>query len=225
MTESSLFIPLALDFYLQRDYTYSVAVTSTDGTRHPCLSRMFRFDTTLVVAGASHSCAVLNNGLLKCWGTGADGRTGLGSTDNQGDGSGEDGANLPVLAPGAATEGGELLEIQSVALGGRHTCALMTDNTLRCWGEGSSGQLGNGGLVDVGGAIGEMALIEPTRLSEETVPVQAVSLGNEHSCALMGSLGQTNVKCWGENDSGQLGLGDDHDRGRSSQSWRTIYLR
>ena len=215
---SNLFIPVSLDFYLQRDYSFSVSVTSSDGTRHPCLSRTLRFDTTLVVAGASHSCAVLNNGLLKCWGAGADGRTGLGGTEDWGDGSGEGGADLPVLAPGAATEGGELLEVQTVALGGRHTCALMTDNTLRCWGEGGSGQLGNGGLTDIGTGAGELAQIEAARLSEEEILIQAVSLGNEHSCALMGSLGQSFVKCWGENSSGQLGLGDNHDRGGSLQS-------
>ena len=217
-TASSLFIPLSLDFYLQQDYGYSVAVISTDGTRHPCLSLRMTFDTTVVMAGASHTCAVLNNGLLKCWGEGADGRTGLGATDNRGDEGGEDGMGLSVLAPGATTEGGEQLEIQTVALGGRHTCALMTDSTLRCWGDGGSGQLGNGQTADVGSGTGELEQIEAARLSEEDIPVQAVSLGDEHSCAVMGSLGQSFIKCWGGNGSGQLGLGDEHDRGGSVQS-------
>ena len=211
----TVLIALSLNFYLQRDYFYSVVVVASGGSRSECLSERLVFDTTTVVAGTSHSCAVLNNGHLKCWGYGGDGRTGLGITASRGNGDDQDGAALSVLRPGVATDGGGMLEVKTVALGGRHTCALMTDDTLRCWGEGGSGQLGNGDIVDIGDGAGEIELIEGALLADDPVTVQAVSLGDEHSCALMGSLGHTSIKCWGKNDVGQLGLGDTNARGNS----------
>ena len=214
----SLVIPLSLNFHLQRDYAYSVMVIGSDGGRSECLSRTFTFDTTSVVAGTAHTCAILNNGLLKCWGAGADGRTGQGSAENRGDGDNENGIYMDALNPGAATEGGGRLAVVAVALGGRHSCALMTDDTLRCWGEGGSGQLGNGDTVDIGDGPGEIPHIEGVLLGEEPDAIRAVSLGNDHSCVLTGSLGRTGVKCWGKNRDGQLGLGDDSDRGGSERT-------
>ena len=211
----SLLVALSLNFHRQRDYHYSVLVSGAGGSRSGCLSEKFVFDTTTVVAGTSHSCAVLNNGLLKCWGYGGDGRTGLGRTDAVGDGASEDGADLDVLYPGVATDGGGEMEVKTVAVGGRHSCALMTDHTLRCWGEGGSGQLGNGDTIDIGDDAMELQNIEAAQVSDDPLPVQAVALGDEHSCALMGTLGNIVVKCWGKNSAGQLGLGDRNNRGNS----------
>ena len=213
--ENSLLIPLSLNFHLQKNYTYSAVLIRSSENRTECFSQNFTFDTTAIVTGTSHTCAILNNGALKCWGEGTDGRTGQGSTDNKGDGVNEDGTNLNILHLGVATEGGENLEVKALALGGKHSCALMTDNTLRCWGDGGAGQLGNGSVDDIGDGVGEMESIEAVNLADGEATVQAVSLGQEHSCALLGSWGATTVKCWGKNRFGQLGLGDSNDRGGS----------
>ena len=212
---SPLSVPLSLNFYLQRNYAYSALLIQSGETRTECFSQNFTFDTTAIVAGTSHTCAILNNGTLKCWGEGADGRTGQGGTDNKGDGADEDGHHLGVLHVGGATEGGENLEVKAVALGGKHSCVLMTDDSLRCWGEGGAGQLGNGGVADIGDGAGEMESIEAVPLADGPATVQGVSLGHEHSCALMGVWGETGIKCWGKNRFGQLGLGDANDRGGS----------
>lgn len=134
----------------------------------------------------AHGCAVLEGGLLSCWGFNNQGQLGYGHNDPVGP-LGEGALPLVALpAPGVAID---------VSLGGQHTCALLADGGVTCWGDGGLGRLGYGNLltrlapdgrVDVGG------------------PVARLSLGRQHSCAL---LENGNARCWGRNDYGQLGRG------------------
>jgi alpha-tubulin suppressor-like RCC1 family protein len=88
---------------------------------------------------------------------------------------------------------GYCTRVSSVAAGGGHTCALLDDSTVRCWGDNARGQLGNG----------EMGGIEPT-------PVVVIGLNNanvifagaQHTCAIDQTGG---FVCWGANDDGQIG--------------------
>jgi len=82
----------------------------------------------------------------------------------------------------------------AISAGGTHACALLNNDTVMCWGENSSGQLGDGSYPKQNTAIEVPGLID----------VIAVSAGGEHTCALI-SNGE--VKCWGKNNSGQLGDG------------------
>lgn len=85
-----------------------------------------------------------------------------------------------------------------VAAGRDHVCALDERGTIRCWGDGSSGQLSG---------PAEPWLSRP----REVVGLpraSAIATGNEHTCALSGGA----VYCWGRNAEGQLGDGlDDHE--------------
>ncbi len=85
----------------------------------------------------------------------------------------------------------DLKKVAQIAAGTNHTCALLEDGTLRCWGGNGSGQLGNNSIVD--------SRI-PVRM-EGLSAVSAISCGDGFSCVIVG--GQ--VKCWGSNDFGQLG--------------------
>ena len=85
---------------------------------------------TLAV-GAMHSCALLADGRLFCWGRGRDGRLGLGSEINVGDNE----APQQVLLPSNR-------EVRHVAAGGAHTCIVLTGAAVRCWGDNRFGQLG-----------------------------------------------------------------------------------
>ncbi|MEZ4265586.1 MAG: fibronectin type III domain-containing protein [Myxococcota bacterium] len=106
------------------------------------------------------------------------------------DAAGNSDANLvwaTALTPGDQA-------IRAVAVGGAHACAVMARGTVRCWGENSWGQLGDGTKV-----LREVAA--PVLGLER---VRAVAAGFEHTCALMGD---GTVRCWGRNDRGQLGDG------------------
>lgn len=86
------------------------------------------FTFAQATTGNAHSCAWTLVGKAYCWGAGAQGQLGTGSTTNQ-------------FGP-ADVYGG--LQFVQVAAGGEHTCGLTGDGAAYCWGRGSSGQLGNG---------------------------------------------------------------------------------
>ena len=143
-----------------------------------------------IAAGSPHTCAVLKSGDLRCWGYGGDGRLGYGNTNNIGD------DELPSTAGNVAVGGA----VQEVAAGGQHTCALMQDGAVRCWGKGRFGSLGYGNTENIGddeapSSAGDIDLGGPA--------VQVVT-GDAHTCALMATGA---VRCWGYNSSGELGRG------------------
>ena len=159
---------------------------------------------TQVVAGDMHTCALRANGRVKCWGKNEAGQLGLGDQVARGDGPGEMGANLPSVDLGTGRTA------TALAAGEIHTCALLDDGTVKCWGGNTDGQLGLGDQVIRGDGSGEMG---------DSLP--AVDLGTgrtatnlvatrQGTCAL---LDDGTVKCWGANTRGQLGLGDQVTRG------------
>jgi alpha-tubulin suppressor-like RCC1 family protein len=138
---------------------------------------------TAFTTGAYHTCAVLGNGTLRCWGRNGNAQLGNGTYTS---------SSTPVTVSGITTAA-------VVSGGGGHTCAVLTDGTVRCWGENDQGQLGNGTTagsttpVQVAGLAGAVS----------------VSAGWRHTCAL---LGDGTVRCWGENQNGQLGDGTTTNR-------------
>jgi alpha-tubulin suppressor-like RCC1 family protein len=86
-------------------------------------------------AAADHTCAVLDDHTVRCWGFGSDGRLGYGNTNDVGDDE-TPGSPGPInLGPGRTAE--------AVSAGRWHSCALMDDGNVRCWGEGSRVGYGN----------------------------------------------------------------------------------
>lgn len=138
-----------------------------------------------ISSGGGHTCAILLNGTVRCWGKNDNGQAG--------------GANL-VDQPFPVAVGGLSNDIVSVAAGWAHTCALTLGGSVKCWGANASGQLGNGGNTDSNAASNVLGL---------STEVRAISSGGVHSCAL---LSNGNVRCWGNNSSGQLGTGDTESR-------------
>jgi alpha-tubulin suppressor-like RCC1 family protein len=149
-----------------------------------------------VSAGWAHTCAIVSSGSVRCWGYGADGRLGYGSTTNVGDGSAE-------MPPADVLVGDT---VQQVSAGGDHTCALLTAGSVRCWGRGTSGQLGYANTLSVGvdetpADAGDINVGTPA-------PLQVIAgKANEgaHTCAL---LSDGSVRCWGGGEYGRLGYGD-----------------
>ncbi|MFM7062163.1 MAG: RCC1 repeat-containing protein, partial [Actinomycetes bacterium] len=138
-----------------------------------------------VTLGESHSCALLAVGAVQCWGYNAFGSVGDGTTTNR---------VTPVTVGGL----GGVVAISS-GTRGYHTCALISDGTVKCWGLNNVGQLGDGTTTN--------------RSTPVTVPglggAVGLAVGSTHSCVL---LANGSAKCWGRNDSGQLGDGSIVDR-------------
>lgn len=157
-----------------------------------------------VALGGRHSCAILGDRSLRCWGFNAAGELGLGDADTHGDGPGEMGTLLPPVSLGAGRT------VKEVALGYEHSCAILDDGTLRCWGFNSQGQLGTGDKRSRGDVAADMGDgLKPIDLGGGRT-VKHVAAGGEHTCAI---LDNDDLKCWGSNSSGQLGYGDLAARG------------
>ncbi|KAJ1475345.1 regulator of chromosome condensation 1/beta-lactamase-inhibitor protein II, partial [Baffinella frigidus] len=159
-----------------------------------------------VTAGDRYTCAVLDDGTLKCWGQNIAGQLGLGDTTDRGGTANEMGANLPSVDLGAGRTA------VAVCTGGGHTCALLDDATVKCWGWNNNGQLGLGDTSRRGVNANEMGANLPSVDLGAGRTAVAVCTGGGHTCALLVSDDAT-VKCWGQNFFGQLGLGDTANRG------------
>ena len=142
-------------------------------------------DWTQVVTGLYHTCATKQDKSLWCWGGNTAGQLGN--------------ALAPLLAKGAQGGTSDPWQVigawNSVSAGQAHTCGIMSDFSLWCWGDNSNGQLGNGSQ-DSSSVPVAVAALNQTWAS--------VAAGSSHTCALA-----TNgtLWCWGDNSYGQLGTG------------------
>ena len=130
-----------------------------------------------VSAGGAHTCAILSGG-VKCWGAGGDGKLG-------------NGTNTTSLAPvDVINLAGPVISLSAKYW---HTCAVINNGLVQCWGNNSTGQIGDGTTAN------RTIPTNASGLGSETV---AVTAGHLHTCALF--IG-SHVKCWGANGAGQLG--------------------
>jgi len=146
-----------------------------------------------IAAGSDHTCVVMVGGSIRCWGANDHGQLGLGHTQAIGDNEAPS-ADLATVGVDSAA--------RAIATGGNCTCAILDDDTLRCWGENTYGQLGLGHTSDIGD--NELPTRTSSQVSLAGIPL-SVAVGGNHSCAILAD-GYT-VRCWGRNGLGQLGLG------------------
>jgi alpha-tubulin suppressor-like RCC1 family protein len=125
-----------------------------------------------------YSCALLSNGTAKCWGYNVSyGMLGDGTTATK---------NLPVAVSG-------LSNVAHLFANSVSTCALLNDNSVKCWGYNGTGMTGDGTIV-----------------TPRTTPVTMVGVSNvntvatgyRHTCVL---LNDGSTKCVGSNGNGELG--------------------
>ncbi len=167
---------------------------------------------TAIVAGSNHTCARLDNGVMKCWGDNAYGQLGIESTTD---------SNIPVTVLLGGTGDGTVL-VQAIAASGtgtggdnsggaradagNHTCAIVYAwdfsvwQKARCWGNGSTGQLGQGSTSNIGDGVGT-SLASTGNIDLGFFFVGEIKTGGSHTCARLGDT----MKCWGLGTSGQLG--------------------
>ena len=138
-------------------------------------------DATAISAGETHTCAIVARGNIKCWGNNTSGQVG--------DGIRKLGIReLPVFVH--AISGAK-----DIALGAEHSCALLSDGKIMCWGSNTFGQLGDGTNSDS---------ILPVAVKSQRTFIN-VAAGSNHTCAI-DSLGD--AYCWGNNANGELGIGN-----------------
>ena len=130
-------------------------------------------------ADMAHTCAVLADGRVACWGHNRYGELGDGTTEER---------PAPTVVPGLANAA-------LVTTGRQHTCSLLLDGTVYCWGDNSHGQLG----LDTT-AVGRL---QPARVPGLPA-IRGISAGLLHTCAV---TSDRKVWCWGNHDSGELGSG------------------
>jgi alpha-tubulin suppressor-like RCC1 family protein len=132
------------------------------------------------------SCALIANGTIKCWGYNYWGNAGDGTSGQSGMDPTNTSKSTPVLVSDINTA-------TQVAASGSTTCALLSDGSVSCWGYGGGGQLGNGSF-----AYPTSSKYLVTGISNAT----SIASGDSHFCA---GLSTGAVKCWGLDNSGQLG--------------------
>ena len=157
--------------------TSPVDVTGIDGATA---------QATAIAAGFAHSCALLTDKTVQCWGYNYSGQLGNGTTTQ---------STTPVAVSGID---GINVQATAIAAGYLHTCALLADKTVKCWGFNGAGQLGNGTTTS---STTPVAVIG---IDGTTVQATAIAAGYLHTCAL---LADSSVQCWGDNQKGQLGNG------------------
>jgi alpha-tubulin suppressor-like RCC1 family protein len=162
-----------------------------------------RTSVAKLAVGLHHSCALFANGRVKCWGNNDYGQLGVGDRDNRGDGS----RSMDLLP---FVDLGEDTHAVGLAAGDGHTCAVLVDGGVKCWGGNIAGQLGLGHTEDRGGEPGQMGASLPFVDLGVDAQVAEIAAGGAFTCV---SFNDGELKCWGANSSGQLGLGDSDNRG------------
>ena len=175
-----------------------------------------RRSVTDVVCGGSFTCALLDNGDVKCWGALA----GLGqlsphdssahwNASAYGSGYGDDDFERVDLLP--PIELGIGRKAVRLAAGAVHACAVLDNGSLKCWGSNADGQLGLEDTIDRW-SISQMGDALPKIDLGEGAVVTSVSCGARSTCAL---LNDGTARCWGHAHKNSLGSGKSRDTGGS----------
>lgn len=177
--------------YCWGDNTYGTLGNGSTGkqtTPAPVLPPTGTAFAKTIASGSQHACAVFDDNQTYCWGGQGGGRLGNNSTSKAVRRQPTQ-VQFPSTLP-------QTVFTQSLALSPEHSCALMTDGSVYCWGKNTSGQLGDG-----------TNQLQPTpvkvALPQGTTAVN-LTVGHDHTCAI---LSDRNAYCWGNNASDQLGDG------------------
>lgn len=150
-----------------------------------------------IAAGGFHSCARLNSGGVRCWGSNLFGQLGgEGGEDGRVGGSGGDVGPVVVAA---LTGRGDLDDARQIAAGEFHTCVVVETGRVGCWGANFSGQLGDGTTERRSTPV----TVRTTALAQGSPSETRVTAGGAHACVIVGDR----LGCWGDNSLGQLGDG------------------
>lgn len=145
----------------------------------------------MVSSGQGHTCGLSTNGQVFCWGRNDRGQLGDGTQID---------SRVPVLVSHPAT-------FKALSVGDAHSCAITVAGEIFCWGDNGRGQLGVMGVNNcpTGTTTGcsPLPVRQGTGTPGGSYLFAEVSAGSRFTCA----SNLQNIKCWGENTDGQLGIG------------------
>jgi alpha-tubulin suppressor-like RCC1 family protein len=154
-----------------------------------------------IVAGGSHTCALLDDNSSKCWGEGEKGQVGQEKTSDD------------RVPPTLSITIGTNRTATAITAGDAHTCAILDNSAIKCWGLNDSGQLGQGNTINLGDNANEINPISKVIDLGAGRTVGGIAAGDDYTCAV---LDNASIKCWGGNAFGQLGLGNTSNHGDGS---------
>jgi alpha-tubulin suppressor-like RCC1 family protein len=136
--------------------------------------------------GNGHLCAIVGpSRKVYCWGDNKAGQ--LGMPPNSG-------WAVPFEVPGQSNA-------VSIATGDLHTCAVFDDGTAKCWGQNALGQCGTGSAT-----VMPLGAATPVASLTNALSLSVIGGNGDHTC-VRDAAGA--ILCWGNNDAGQLGNGDE----------------
>ena len=142
-------------------------------------------DVVHIAAGYYHTCALTNQGKVKCWGSGSNGQLGNGSSSNN---------STPLEVTG-------LNDAVGIFAGGYYTCARTSKGEVKCWGSNGNGQLGNNSTSNRAVPVSvQGSSIDTSALQN----IAFLDLGSTHTCAV---ADDNKALCWGNEGNGRLGNG------------------
>jgi len=154
--------------------------------------------------GHSKTGVLTTLGSLYLWGNNNSGQLGIGSINHIGNGPNEMGDYLKETLVGS---GRTTLEYQG---GNDHSCVILDNFNVKCFGRSNFGQLGYGDTSTRGNLANQMD--DYLQVVNVGTNLNAISLhlGYEHTCVV---LNDDSFKCWGRNNQGQLGIGSTDNQG------------
>jgi alpha-tubulin suppressor-like RCC1 family protein len=153
---------------------------------------------TAITAGADHVCALLSGGTVDCFGWNMSGQLGVGTSTGPQTCGGNPCSMSPVAVSG-------LSGVTAISAGAAGTCALLSGGTVKCWGDNTYGELGDGTSTGPQTCIAGSSACSTTPVAVSGLSgVSAIAASEAHTCAL---LSGGTVDCWGDNEAGELGDG------------------
>lgn len=165
-----------------------------------------------VVVGRYSTCVVLTDNSLKCFGYNNYGNLGLGNRTYTGYAFDQIGNQLSSVNLGTGLTLHPTLKVEDALNINNHTtCAILSDNSMKCWGINSYGKLGIGSTQTIGDGATEVGdAIKKVDFGAD-IPIK-VSVGASHVCTL---LNNNTVKCWGRSNYGQTGYESNATKGHN----------
>jgi alpha-tubulin suppressor-like RCC1 family protein len=154
---------------------------------------------TQISAGGNHTCVLLSDSTIKCWGDNAYHQLGYDEDEDIGD------DELPSDMPAVSVSTTPGITVTEISAGYSHTCALLSDGSVKCWGANNYGQLARGTPANV--ADDKLpSEVEPIVLTTTPgVTATAIRAASRSTCVL---LSNGSVKCWGDAPAELVGTGE-----------------